>query len=299
MATINLGRVRGRDGLPGRDGERGPIGLQGPVGPQGIQGETGPSVPISDSVTSADSGVAASSKAVKLTYDAVSALANATVPAGVGANKFLGVDTAGTVAEWRELASLLADGSITFTSEQSTFYAGIPGMLFPFSGTLGGTGNKHPLDPRTGKANTAYAICDGSTYTSPDGREVKTPDLRDRFIIGSGTSHASGSTGGGVTKTTTDAGAHAHVGATSGYTTLTIAQMPAHGHTIAAYRNMGSSGGSLRTDGDNSLNSKSTDATGGGGAHAHSIPATNTTGSHNHTVNVEPPYYALTYIMQL
>jgi len=41
---------------------------------------------------------------------------------------------------------------------------------------------------------TGWSICDGTSGT---------PDLRDRFIVGAGTTYTLGDTGGAVTKTTT------------------------------------------------------------------------------------------------
>ena len=100
-----------------------------------------------------------------------------------------------------------------------------------------------------------YVLCDGSNST---------PDLRDRFVIGAGNSHAVDATGG-----STSVGAH----------TLTIAEMPSHTHSAAA-----TSGAS---DGDNqkpAATMTTTGATGGGGSHTHT--------------GTLPPYYALAYIMK-
>ena len=105
---------------------------------------------------------------------------------------------------------------------------------------------------------SGWVICDGSNST---------PDLRDRFLIGAGSTYAVGATGGSTTT-----GSH----------TLTIAQMPAHTHTYS--RNSTTSEG-----GDNAANSAlfatvNTGSTGGGGGHTHT--------------GTLPPYYALAYIMK-
>ena len=69
---------------------------------------------------------------------------------------------------------------------------------------------------------TGWALCNGFNGT---------PDLRDRFIVGAGSTYTPGQTGGNVTQTvtTTTAGEHSHTGS-SGSTTLTANQFPAHTH---------------------------------------------------------------------
>ena len=105
---------------------------------------------------------------------------------------------------------------------------------------------------------SGWVICDGTNST---------PDLRDRFVIGAGTTHAVDDTGG----STSTAGA-----------TLSIAQLAAHTHTYS--NNPATSEG-----GDNAsqsaLQSTATTGSTGGGA------------THTHTGTL-PPYYALAYIMK-
>ena len=57
-----------------------------------------------------------------------------------------------------------------------------------------------------------WALCDGGTYTAPNGDSVTTPNLLDRFVYGVSASEDPGATGGA-----------------SSYT-LTIAQLPPHAH---------------------------------------------------------------------
>jgi len=94
---------------------------------------------------------------------------------------------------------------------------------------------------------SGWALCDGGTYARSDGNgNITTPDLGDRFILGSTvTSNQDvGDTGGAAqdTSTTTLSGSHAHAnpntngagghnhgGATWNHT-LTIAQIPWHDH---------------------------------------------------------------------
>ena len=125
-----------------------------------------------------------------------------------------------------------------------------------------------------------WALCDGSNGT---------PDLRDRFIVGAGSSYNPGDTGGAKE------------------VTLTIAQMPSHDHTAnihtsgehthkyyqmaASYPGSAEAGTSVRD-----LYSKSAD-TSSAGAHSHSITVYNTGSGQAH--ENRPPYYALAYIMKL
>jgi microcystin-dependent protein len=101
---------------------------------------------------------------------------------------------------------------------------------------------------------SGWALCDGTNGT---------PNLRDRFIVGAGSTYAVGSTGG------------------SASVTLTTATMPKHNHPISS-----SSGGVDQAGGFTTTSTggsgKSTEYTGSGSAHEN-----------------RPPYYALAFIMKL
>lgn len=98
---------------------------------------------------------------------------------------------------------------------------------------------------------SGWYLCDGNNST---------PDLRDKFVAGAGSSYAVGDTGGEAT----------HV--------LTIAEMPVHNHVVTG----GTAGGSghVRRDALNNSN-HTTNSSGSGSAHEN-----------------RPPYYALAYIMK-
>ena len=109
-------------------------------------------------------------------------------------------------------------------------------------------------------------MCNGQTVNN-----VVTPDLRGRFIVGSGGSYAVKDTGGADT------------------VTLTTAQIPSHNHYTTLSHNGYPDGSGDRTDwyyimhpthGDN--NNYSTSSTGGNQAHEN-----------------RPPYYALAFIMRV
>ena len=63
------------------------------------------------------------------------------------------------------------------------------GAIIMWSGTLGGTDNHHPVIG--GVADTNWHLCNGDAIGS-----LTTPDLRDRFVVSSGTTYAIGDTGG-------------------------------------------------------------------------------------------------------
>jgi microcystin-dependent protein len=154
-----------------------------------------------------------------------------------------------------------------------------------------------------GSIPAGWALCNGSNGT---------PDLRDRFIVGAGSTYAVGATGGATTDaiTTSTNGAHDH-GAATGNTTLTTDQIPSHTHSLYASSRSGndidpltqaSSAIAGNADASNSYTANNGSGTalmqgaGGGQAHNHSISSA---GDHTHTATVDtvPPYYALAYIM--
>lgn len=105
-----------------------------------------------------------------------------------------------------------------------------------------------------------WHLCDGN-----DG----TPDLRDRFVLGAGTTHKVGGKGGAET------------------VTLTVDQMPSHSHTYVSpsyqgtYVTISTSSGSSKDSYYRTANS-TTDFAGKGQSHENM-----------------PPYYALCYIIKL
>lgn len=161
---------------------------------------------------------------------------------------------------------------------------------------------------------TGWALCNGANGT---------PDLRDRFVVGAGSTYAVGATGGATSATTSSNGAHTHSGVT-GSTTLTTDQIPSHSHSGSASAvgdhahgfsqsliganaggNPGFAGGGLysptnpvgATNGAGAHTHTITiNAAGGGQGHTHTIASD---GDHTHTVATLPPYYALAYIMKL
>jgi len=154
---------------------------------------------------------------------------------------------------------------------------------------------------------TGWALCDGNNTT---------PDLRDRFIVGAGSTYSRNDTGGADSVTLTEneipshshgmesAGEHDHGGNTE--------QDTASGSFSASANN-----GFSDASGVFSVNNLITDVnnTQGGSSDFKSVSinythnhAINNDGSHTHTINSfggdgshenRPPYYALAFIMKL
>lgn len=138
----------------------------------------------------------------------------------------------------------------------------------------------------------------GSIATIPDGWALcngsnGTPDLRNRFVVGAGTTYGVGATGGAVSGTTSSGGAHAH-GGNTGSTALSLAQIPAHTHSVTTL----SITGTGAVQGGTAIQETGADSgsAGSGASHNHTIPSE---AAHTHTVATLPPYYALAYIMRI
>jgi len=125
---------------------------------------------------------------------------------------------------------------------------------------------------------TGYALCDGDNDT---------PDLRDRFIMGAGSTYSPDDTGGSADATLPE---HTHTGSTN--TTGN------HTHTLPHYLVQAVSG-SGDIDRDNEYQqwkALSGQKTGSTGNHSHTF-TTSSKGSSATNANL-PPYYALAFIMK-
>jgi len=180
--------------------------------------------------------------------------------------------------------NVLTSNGTTWTSSAipSQF---ITGMIMLWSGSIA-------------SIPSGWALCNGSNGT---------PDLRDRFVVGAGSTYTVNATGGSADAITV---AHTHTYSTTTGTAGT------HQHFIA--NTVDSSGGSSspitasnyinQTGGDSgdnryTLEGSATVAslalTSEAGAHSHSVSGTTaSTGSSGTNANL-PPYYALAYIMKL
>lgn len=176
---------------------------------------------------------------------------------------------------------------------------------------------------------SGWALCNGANGT---------PDLRNRFVVGAGSTYGVGDTGGANSVTLTTAqipahnhsastgsnGSHSHSGtantAGSHNHSGSANSAGAHSHTQRAESDGGISD-RMRLAGGNGSVLNSGVSTASAGAHTHSLSinsngshthslSINNNGAHTHSVSVgntgggqshenRPPYYALAYIMKL
>jgi hypothetical protein len=127
-----------------------------------------------------------------------------------------------------------------------------------------------------GTIPAGYQLCDGTGGS---------PDLRDQFIVGAGSTFAQGTSGGSSSTTTSTSGA-----TSTGTYALTVADIPAHHHSVPIQiLAVGVGGGpNVYISGSSGV---ITGDTGGGGTHSHSIA------QHTHTYTL-PPYRAIVAIMK-
>lgn len=171
--------------------------------------------------------------------------------------KFVLTDSTGTViGTWDNIYGFIGTASATGAT--------IPaGLISLWSGSIG-------------SIPTGWYLCDGTNGT---------PDLRDRFIVGAGTTYAVTATGGSTDSVVVQ---HNHTA-----TSTSVVTDPGHVHTIGqtyAGVSTGGSTGYLQV-GSSSTNSATTGIT----------VATSTTVANSGVSGVNanlPPYYALAYIMR-
>lgn len=191
------------------------------------------------------------------------------------ANKVLGFD-----AEGQPVAMSLGEAGDISTALVESIVNNALAQLFPVGLICVWSGS-------TSNIPSGWALCNGSAGT---------PDLRNRFVIGAGSTYSPNATGGATSATSSAGGAHNHGGSTGSHT-LTVAEIPVHRHGMGStfVRNSGS-GGTITGSGAYSDGASETQDQGGGSGHAHTIP---TQTDHTHTVATMPPYYALCYIMRI
>lgn len=192
-----------------------------------------------------------------------------------------------SVAKLAETVVLTGDSRLAF-----------PGLIAIYSGSIA-------------SIPAGWVLCDGLNNT---------PDLRDRFVVGAGTTYAVDETGGALSHDHSGAiasssdGAHNH-GITVDDHVLTTTEMPQHKHgagwggtagdAAAAGHGTRSLTGptqSVDTGGGATTLEAETTSEGADAAHSHTASSAST-GAHTHNTTIPsasnlPPYYALAYVMK-
>lgn len=157
-----------------------------------------------------------------------------------------------------------------------------------------------------------WVLCDGAVVSGYG----TVPDMRDRFVIGAGPSHAAGTTGGDSSVNTGDAGGHTPE--IQGQA-LTMANLPADSPRLFVWESGTNGPGQMEhfasggigpaqgvagnADANTYAYRKTTvggnnliENLGSGTEHTHIADAVP---DHNHTVVVEPPYYSAVFIVKV
>lgn len=146
---------------------------------------------------------------------------------------------------------------------------------------------------------SGWVLCDGQNGT---------PNLRDRFIVGAGSSYAVGATGGANSVTLSEAQIPTHTHTitassdSSGFHTHSVSD-PGHTHVFnggIATSNGYFPGGPILAGGPSNTSAAVTNiSVVAGGAHTHAIVATASSVGGSQAHENRPPYYALAYIMKV
>ena len=156
----------------------------------------------------------------------------------------------------------------------------IVGAIVMWSGTLGGSDGHRPVVG--GAPNEDWHLCNGDTVGS-----VTTPDLRDKFVVGAGSSYVKGATGGATTAShghaagTLSNNGHTHNGGplTVGAPSSGVEVQSGSGTTVATSHHVHGLGGNVQTLG------------GGDPPHSGSTALS--------SPSILPPYHGLYYIMKV
>ena len=192
---------------------------------------------------------------------------NGVVTADAGVNSSGTVTSSGTLAVTGNLTVDGASGTASTTVLTSAGSGATPTWASPFP-----SGMIVLWSGSTGSIPTGWVICNGSNST---------PDLRDRFVVGAGSTYSVDATGGSANATLVS---HTHTASSS---------VTDPGHVHAVSRGLGADGGG----GDALLNGTAGYNTQTAVTGISVSTSISTAGSSATNANL-PPYYALAYIMK-
>lgn len=206
---------------------------------------------------------------------------------GTGATGTWNISISGNAANVNGTVAVANGGTGATTTGQALTNLGAAPLASPtFTGTVTATafvGDGSGLTGIVSIPSGFIGIWSGSAAAIPSGWLLcngtsGTPDLRDRFVVGAGSTYAVGDTGGQNTITAVPAHSHA-VG------TLVNATTGAHTHTVSG--NTSNTGAHTHTVSGNTSNTGAhthSGTTANAGDHAHN-GSTSTIGNHNHNIS--------------
>jgi hypothetical protein len=165
------------------------------------------------------------------------------------------------------LAPTASSGTSTTQIASTAFVAAAVAGAIPSGGIIIWSGS-------VASVPSGWYLCNGSNGT---------PDLRDRFVVGAGSTYAVAATGGSANAIVVS---HTHTGTATG---------GAHTHTVTTHYSTSGSH-SVTDNGGGYQEGSFTATTDAGGTHSHSF-TTDSAGASGTNANL-PPYYALAYIMK-
>jgi microcystin-dependent protein len=143
-------------------------------------------------------------------------------------------------------------------------------------------------------APAGWALCDGGTYPRQDGAgNVTVPDLRNRFVVGSGATYPYNTSGGSATFTITIPNLPSHTHSINHGHTIND---PTHTHNFELHDEGG--GGKIDDSGTDQYGYGTTEPASTGITVNNHVGNSGPTGGGTAVTHV-PPYYSLTYIYKL
>lgn len=207
-----------------------------------------------------------------------------------------------------------ADGHLRLL--KSTLKATFPNITGPVTATQAQLNSPFPVggiilwSGSLATVPTGWLLCNGASGT---------PDLRDRFVVGAGTTYAVGATGGAATVSLSIANLPSHNhgggGTTSGFSndhthSGTTSDAGSHNHTVDNTAGPNATADNIESGGGWAFWKYNTLTTSTAGNHSHSFATGGQSANHTHTFSIaaegsgtahenRPPYYALAYIMKI
>jgi len=193
----------------------------------------------------------------------------------------LAVSSGGTGVASNTAYAVLTGGTTSTGAVQSVASVGTSGQVL----TSNGAGALPSFQTITSFVSGMIMLWSGSSASIPSGWVIcdgtnSTPDLRNKFVVGAGSTYAVGATGGSADAIVVS---HTHTATDSGHT---------HTSTIKSTKKSGGDTPDILSAGEN-LSGDKTLTSNSGTANI----SVSTTGSSGTNANL-PPYYALCYIMK-